>query len=70
MAQLLVRNLDDDLVDALKARAATQGESAEEVHRRILREALRGPRRRSFAEVLAAIPNVGRDEDFERLREG
>jgi antitoxin FitA len=29
--------------------------------------ALTGLRKRSFAEVLASIPAVGRDEDFERV---
>jgi len=66
MAQLVVRNLDEDLVRALKQRAAAQGRSAEEAHRQILQAALRGPKRRRFADVLAAMPNVGEDEDFER----
>jgi antitoxin FitA len=70
MAQLVVRNLDDDLVQALKQRAAAQGSSAEEMHRQILQAALRGPKRRSFAEVLSAIPNVGEDADFERKQSG
>ena len=66
MAQLVVRNLDDALVQALKQRAAARNRSAEEEHRRILHMALRSPRRRSFAEVLAAMPNVGEDDDFAR----
>lgn len=66
MAQLVVRNLDDELVQALKQRAAAQGESAEEMHRQILQAALRGPKRRSFAEILSAMPNVGEDSDFSR----
>jgi plasmid stability protein len=66
MAQLVVRNLDDELVLALKQRAATQGSSAEEMHRQILQAALRGPKRRSFADVLSTMPNVGEDADFER----
>lgn len=41
MAQLTVRNLDDDTVAALKARAAENGRSAEAEHRQILRGALR-----------------------------
>ncbi|MES2707854.1 MAG: DNA-binding protein [Verrucomicrobiota bacterium] len=40
MAQLLVRNIDDALVSALKKRAAEHGVSAEEEHRRILRKEL------------------------------
>jgi len=66
VAQLMVRNLDDQLVKALKQRAAKHNRSAEQEHREILQAALRGPRRRNLADVLAAIPNVGTDEDFIR----
>ncbi len=69
MAQLVVRNLPDDLVKELKRRAAKHRRSAEAEHREILQAALRGPRRRSLAEVLAAIPNVGRDDDFARVQD-
>lgn len=44
MAQLTVRNIDDDLVLALKARAAEAGRSSEAEHRLILREALTASR--------------------------
>lgn len=40
MAQLLVRNIPDALSKKLKQRAAEHGVSAEEEHRRILREVL------------------------------
>jgi plasmid stability protein len=66
MAQLVVRNLSDDLVKALKRRAAKHNRSAEQEHREILELALRGPRRRGLAAVLASMPNVGKDEDFAR----
>jgi len=66
MAQLMVRNLTDDLVKALKQRAAKHNRSAEQEHREILQAALHGPRRRSLADVLATIPPVGTDEDFVR----
>lgn len=69
MAQLIVRNLPDDLVLALKRRAARADRSAEEEHREILRAALQGTRRRSFAQLLAAMPNVGKDEDFARSQQ-
>jgi len=69
MAQLVVRRIGDDLVDRLKERAAANQRSAEEEHRQILSRALRGPKRRSFAEVLAAMPNVGQDADFARLQD-
>jgi plasmid stability protein len=67
MANLVVRNLDDNIVQALKERAARHNRSAEAEHRAILEQVLLRPRRRSFAEVLAAMPDVGRDEDFERV---
>jgi plasmid stability protein len=70
MANLVVRNLDQHLVDALKQRAAKHGRSAEAEHRAILEEVLRRPEKRPFTEVLAAMPNVGEDEDFERLQKG
>jgi plasmid stability protein len=70
MANLVVRNLDQRVVDALKQRAARHGRSAEAEHRAILEEVLLvTPKKRSFAEVLASMPNVGRDEDFERIEE-
>lgn len=68
MANLLVRGVDDDLVRALKERAVEHGHSAEAEHRAILAATLRRPRKRSFAQVLASMPAVGNDADFERLR--
>ena len=70
MAQLIVRDLDDRLVRALKQRAARNGRSAEAEHREILREALVDARRRqSFKDLLLQMPDVGEDSDFERPRE-
>jgi antitoxin FitA len=66
MADLLVRGVDEELVRALKERAGAHGRSAEAEHREILAAALARPRRRSFAEVLASMPEVGDDADFER----
>ena len=40
MGQLIVRNLDDAVLGALKARAKSHGRSAEAEHRAILRDAL------------------------------
>jgi plasmid stability protein len=67
VADLLVRGVDEDVVRALKERAGKHGRSAEAEHREILASALVRPRRRSLAEVLARVPNVGLDADFERL---
>ena len=67
MANLVVRNLNPHLVDALKQRAARHGRSAEAEHRAILEEVLLRPKKKRLAEVLTSIPNVGEDEDFERI---
>lgn len=69
MANLIVRNVDDAIVQALKARAGIEGISAEAEHRKILERALLRPPKKSFADVLRAIPNVGKDSDFERLQD-
>ena len=61
---LVVRNVDEDVALALKRRAASHGRSAEAEHREILSAVLRHPKRRSVAEVLASMPNVGEDADF------
>lgn len=66
MADLLVRGIDEALVRALKERAGIHGRSAEAEHREILAAALQRPRRKSFAQWLAAMPDVGQDSDFER----
>jgi plasmid stability protein len=54
MAQLLVRNVPEDVVDALKRRAAEHGRSAEAEHRILLEEALR-PKRADFWDRAAAL---------------
>jgi plasmid stability protein len=66
VAQLIVRDLSDDLVKALKQRAAKRNRSTEQEHREILQSVLRSPKRRHLADVLAAIPNVGEPSDFVR----
>jgi plasmid stability protein len=71
MANLVVRNLDQRIVEALKQRAARHGRSAEAEHRAILEEVLISvPRKKSFAEVLSSMPHVGQDEDFKRVEDG
>ena len=65
MGQLIVRDIEEKVVRKLKERAGQHGVSMEEEHRRILRSALIGPKRKkSFKEALLAMPNVGTDEDF------
>ncbi len=67
MTRLLVRDLDPEVVLALKRQAAKHGRSAEAEHREILKQALLKPKKKSFAQVLVTIPNVGKDSDFERV---
>ena len=67
MADLLVRGVDEELVRALKERAGAHGRSEEAEHREVLAAALARARKRSFAEVLASMPEVGADADFERV---
>jgi antitoxin FitA len=70
MAQLIVRNLDDDLVTRLNRRAAANGRSAEEEHRQLLRTAVRQD---GFVDALLSMPTVDGDDttdsDFDRSRE-
>ncbi len=68
MAQLIVRNVDEALVRALKARAGRKRRSAEAEHREILREAL-GPGRRTLRDALLRMPGGGEDADFERPKD-
>jgi len=66
---LIVRNVDAEIVKSLKEQAARNGRSAEAEHRAILEAALRRPRKRSLNEILASMPNVGKDSDFAPNRE-
>lgn len=68
MSSLIVRNVDDAIVKALKSRAARHGRSTEAEHRALLADALLQTRRRPLAEVLASMPNVGHDSDFARVQ--
>ncbi|MDB5936007.1 MAG: DNA-binding protein [Massilia sp.] len=66
MSQLLVRELDQELVDALKRRAASHGRSAEAEHREILRVSLLGqPAKRPLKQLLAAMPYFEDDDLFD-----
>ena len=69
MAQLTVRNLDEAVVAALKARAARNGRSAEAEHQMLLRETLLRAaaaddffaRARKFRTGTAPDPGAGAD---------
>ena len=70
VAQLIVRDLEEDLVRRLRLRAARHGKSAEAEHREILRQAL-GPRAaaKTLKQRLLEMPAVGGEEDFARPRD-
>jgi antitoxin FitA len=73
MAQLLVRDVPQDVVEALKRRAAEHGQSAEAEHRIILEESLRagraGFRKRAAAlrEETQAVSQSRRKNSFGRI---
>ena len=70
MSQLIVRNLDPMVVEALQRRAAAHGRSAEAEHREILKEALLvDPEASAFKAWLLGMPDLGADADFERHAE-
>lgn len=69
MSQLIVRNLDDEVVRRLKARAKRHGRSVEAEHRTILAEALGVDTGKAFKEALLSMPAGGDDTDFERPRQ-
>ena len=70
MAQLIVRNIEDELVRRLKVRAAEKGRSAEAEHREILRQALGSSSRDiTIKAFLLDMPDVGEDDDFARAHD-
>lgn len=72
MPQLLVRDVDEAIVRELKRRAAERGVSAEEEHRRLLREALAKPTKGkpSLMEFLVSTEvNPKVELDLERSRD-
>lgn len=65
MSQLIVRNIDPEVVRALRRRAARHGRSAEAEHREILRSALADESSaEAFKALLGSMPDVGLDDDF------
>ena len=66
MAQLLVRNVSDELVRSLKLRAAAHGVSTEEEHRRILAKAMAETNRdasEAMKRALTALAESGAADD-------
>jgi len=71
MAQLLVRNLDDDVKASLQARARRHGRSTEAEVRDILRRAVQddvAPSAPLGSQLRARFAQIGLDEDIPELR--
>jgi antitoxin FitA len=57
MPDLILRNVEERMVAALRTLASQHGRSAEAEHRELLAAALSQARRKRIAEVLAAMAN-------------
>ena len=70
MAQVLIRNIEEDVVEALKKRAAAEGKSLEQSLRDLLREAAMPEVARRLAvidRIRAMTPPSRRQSDSTRL---
>jgi plasmid stability protein len=71
MAQLLVRNLDDEVKERLKSRARRHGRSTEAEVREILIAAVTeegSPRKGLGTEIIELFAGIGLDEEIPELR--
>jgi plasmid stability protein len=71
MAQILIRQLDDDVKARLQRRARQNGRSTEEEVREILRNAVRGEEKapaRLGSRIAARFTNIGLDDEILELR--
>jgi plasmid stability protein len=71
MAQLLVRQLDDDVKEKLHRRARRHGRSTEEEIREILRNAVRNEgnlRTRLGSRIAARFRRIGLEQEIPELR--
>ncbi|HYI10881.1 MAG TPA: Arc family DNA-binding protein [Thermoanaerobaculia bacterium] len=72
MAQLVVRQLDDDVKEKLQRRARSHGRSTEEEIREILRNAVRNDgtiRTPVGSRIAARFSRIGLDEEIPELRD-
>ncbi len=73
MANLTIRNLDDEVVEKLKARAKAHHRSLEAELRALLSEAAARPRREEFLRIAdrirAMTPDVEQTDSTEIIRE-
>ena len=66
--ELIVNDVDDEVVEILEERAKTNGRTVEEEHMAYLQKYLIQCKGLTFLEFLSTMPDVGRDEDFERIQ--
>jgi plasmid stability protein len=64
MAQILIRNIDDAVIEALRRRAAARGTSVEEEARRILTRTVDLGRAASVRRLAEVRRDIGRVEDL------
>ena len=72
MSNVQVKNLDDEMHQQLRERAAQEGTTISEYVLELIRRDLRVPRRRQWLDELAALPkhNFSREEIYEAIDEG
>lgn len=70
MSQLIVRKIEERVVQRLREMASGLGVSVEEAHRRLLRRSLLGEDSPppSFKDYMRSMPEAGEDSLFERKR--
>lgn len=66
MPALVVNDVDDEILEILQERAIRNQRTVEEEHLAYLEKYLIQLKGKSFVEMLGSMPDVGRDEDFER----
>ena len=69
MAQLLVREIEPAVVRELRSRAAAQGISVEEAHRRLLRSALMEGKPGPEQDFVAYLQTIPKTDSVEFVRE-
>ncbi|MSV80058.1 MAG: hypothetical protein F2681_12245 [Actinobacteria bacterium] len=72
MSNVQVKNLDEDLHEQLRARAAQEGTTISAYVLELIRRDLRRPTRRQWLDEIAELPkhNFSREEIYEAIDEG
>lgn len=72
MSNVQVKNLDEELHERLRARAAAEGTTISDYVLELIRRDLRVPRRRQWLDDVAKLPkhNIPREEIYAAIDEG